>query len=756
MGYKWYSLYLFSKDPTHRCLSNSPMLQGIEKLRYIAIVLIVCLPALLSAQALGGDLARLLAKAPRTEFFPHADRYGEIDAAAPIAPVLQGDKVVGFVFLNSDFVSAIGYSGKPIKIVIAIDTAGKIVGAKLIEHAEPIVLAGIPEQKIIDFIAAYKSLDVNQADEGASGSPPPIDIVSGATVTIMVIDDSIKRAASRAAHILRVGGLSEEPKNAPAKKSVIAGKPDSLDWPTLVGEGAVRRMQLTVDQINNAFASLGNEEAIARPEQGEPGETFVDLYAASLAVPTIAKSLLGDQEYKNHKARLKPGQNAFLIMGTGRYSFRGSGYVRGGIFDRIQIIQGEESLRFRDKGYKNLGSVAAEGAPKFKEVALFYAPEGTTFDPAEPWRLQLLAQRAVGALKKVFTTFELPYQLPDRYVKVETPTAPSSRGTSSGAAYAKDTSNDLWKRMWERKRGDIIILVIALALVTILFFGQNELARHRVFGDWFRIGFLLFTLFWIGFYAQAQLSVVNVFTFANALLTDFRWEYFLMEPLIFILWCSVAISLLFWGRGAYCGWLCPFGALQELTNKAARALKVPQYDVPWWLHERLWALKYIVFIALLGLSIYSLALAEQLAEVEPFKTAIVFWFVRSWPYLVFVFALLIAGLFIERFYCRYLCLLGAALAIPGRLRMFDWLKRYPNCGDPCQICAQKCMVKAIDQQGNINPNECIYCLECEQLYHDEHVCPVVIHKLAKAGGSSNDNAFYKRPRRLGRSRSYED
>ena len=732
------------------------MLQGVEKLRCIVIVLVACLPTWLSAQALGSDLERLLAKVPPTEFFPHAERYGKVAAAAPIVPVLQGYKVVGFHILNTDFVNAIGYSGKPIKIVIGLDTVGKIVGAKLVEHAEPIVLAGIPEQQIIDFIAAYKSLDANNVEAESFGDPPAIDIVSGATVTIMVIDDSIKRAASRAARILRLGGLSEEPKIALAKKVVIAGEPESLDWPTLVGEGAVRRMQLTIDQINNAFARLGNEKAIARPEQGEPGETFIDLYAASLAVPTIAKSLLGEQEYKNHKARLKPGQNAFLILGAGRYSFRGSGYVRGGIFDRIQVIQGEEGLRFRDKGYKNLGSVAAEGAPKFKEVALFYSPEGTIFDPAEPWRLQLLAQRAVGALKKVFTTFELPYQLPDRYVKVETPTTPSSSDAGSGATFEKDTSSDLWKRMWERKQVDIIILVIALALVTVLFFGQNELARHRVFGDWFRIGFLLFTLFWIGFYAQAQLSIVNVFTFANALLSDFRWEYFLMEPLIFILWCSVAVSLLFWGRGAYCGWLCPFGALQELTNKAARALKVPQYDVPWWLHERLWAVKYIVFLALLGLSVYSLALAEQLAEVEPFKTAIVLWFVRSWPYLLFVFALLLAGLFIERFYCRYLCLLGAALAIPGRLRMFDWLKRYPNCGDPCQICAQKCMVKAIDQRGDINPNECIYCLECEQLYNDENVCPVVIHKLAKASGSSNDNALYKRPRRLGRSRSYED
>ena len=734
------------------------MLHDITRTRNIAIVIVLfaCLPSCLSVDALGSDLKHYLAEVPPSEFFPLADRYGEVAATAPIAPVLQGYKVLGYLILNTDFVGAIGYSGKPIRILIGLDATGKIVGAKLVEHAEPIVLAGIPEQKIIDFIDAYKSLEIKHADAEGSGDPPPIDIVSGATVTIMVIDDSIKRAARRAANILRLGGQSEEPKIALTKKEVIAGDAEMLDWSTLTGQGAVRRMRLTLDQINNAFARLGNEEAIARPEQGEPDETFIDLYAASLAVPTIAKSLLGEQEYKNHKARLKPDQDAFLILGTGRYSFRGSGYVRGGIFDRVQIIQGEEGLRFRDKGYKNLGSIAAEGAPRFKEIALFYAPVGASFDPAEPWRLQLLVQRAVGALKKVFTTFELPYQLPHQYVKVEAPPRPAPKDAGSGLAYQKDTSSDLWKRMWERKRGEVIILVVAIALITILFFGQNELARHRVFGEWFRIGFLLFTLFWIGFYAQAQLSVVNVFTFANALLSDFRWEYFLMEPLIFILWCSVAVSLLFWGRGAYCGWLCPFGALQELTNKAARALNVPQYEVPWWLHERLWALKYIVFLVLLGLSVYSLTLAEQLAEVEPFKTAIVLYFMRTWPYLLFVFALLIAGLFIERFYCRYLCLLGAALAIPGRLRMFDWLKRYPNCGDPCHICAKKCMVQAIDQRGDINPNECIYCLECEQLYHDKNVCPVLIHKFSKGNDSANDTSLYKRPRRLGRSRSYED
>ena len=87
---------------------------------------------------------------------------------------------------------------------------------------------------------------------------------------------------------------------------------------------------------------------------------------------------------------------------------------------------------------------------------------------------------------------------------------------------------------------------------------------------------------------------------------------------------------------------------------------------------------------------------------------------------------LLPGLFIERFFCRYVCPLGAALAIPGRLRMFDWLKRWPECGSPCQRCANECPVQAIHPEGHINVNECIYCMHCQELYHSDQRCPHMI------------------------------
>ena len=225
--------------------------------------------------------------------------------------------------------------------------------------------------------------------------------------------------------------------------------------------------------------------------------------------------------------------------------------------------------------------------------------------------------------------------------------------------------------------------------------------------------------------------MVNVLTFANSLLTGFSWEYFLSAPLIFVLWASIAAGLLFWGRGPFCGWLCPFGALQELLNNVAQALKVPQYRVPWGLHERLWPIKYIIFLGLFGMSLYSTAFAEQLAEVEPFKTSIILKFAREWPFVVYALTLLAAGLFVERFFCRYMCPLGAALAIPGRIRMFEWLRRWPECGSPCQRCANECPVQAIHPEGHINVNECIYCMHCQELYFDDHRCPHMIQVRLK-------------------------
>ncbi len=697
------------------------------------------------AQA-AGRLNEYLGKAEPAELIPGANRLGPLQGDPAIAPAYKDDQLLGFVYLNSDFANATGYSGKPIQLLIGIDPKGVITGLKLVEHKEPIVLVGIPVERILEAVNKLIGADMGSVVRGAAPAPQ-VDIVSGATVTVLVMGDSIVRSATKLIKSGRLGNQGNVIASAApqATKVIDPGKSEIRDWQSLVGDGSVGRLFLTVADVNKAFEKSGNVAAIAHPEEGDPDDTFIDLYVADVAVPTIGRSLLGDDGYKRLTGRLKPGQQALIVAGSGRYSFKGAAYVRGGIFDRIELIQDTNSVRFRDVNQTRLGNLEAVGAPDFPEIALFTVPPEFTLDPTEPWTLQLLVQRVVATREKAWLTFNLGYTLPDAYLKTEpappvrqqtaTPPAASSaaQATAKRAAAAFSAAEDepLWMKIW---RGDVVKIattVVALGALTLIFFFQNVLVRRPVVYTWVRRVYLLYILVWLGWYANAQLSVVNVLTFANSLLTGFSWEYFLSAPLIFLLWASIAAGLLFWGRGPFCGWLCPFGALQELLSSIAKAVKIPQYRLPWGLHERLWPIKYIIFLGLFGMSLYSTAFAEQLAEVEPFKTSIILKFAREWPYVVYALTMLSAGLFVERFYCRYVCPLGAALAIPGRIRMFEWLRRWPECGSPCQRCANECPVQAIHPEGHINVNECIYCMHCQELYFDDHRCPHMIQVRLK-------------------------
>ncbi len=694
----------------------------------LGLVLLMPLPS-----AAESVLEELLPKVGAAELVEGADGFGPIRDDTPAAPVLMGSETIGWAFVTSDFVSTTGYSGKPIHTLVAVDKEARIIGVKLLKHSEPIVLIGIPQAKIDALAQSYVGVDL-VAEAKSGGTSHDVDIISGATVTVMVIDDSIVRAGLKVARTLGLGGLV--PDAAPTGPTYELN-PDATaapDWMALEGDGTLRRLSLDVGQVNAAFAALGDPRASERALTEAPETTFIEMQAALVSHPAIAKAILGEGEAANLSSWLTQGESAIVIVGRGLYSFKGSGYVRGGIFDRIVLIQDDVSVRFHDKMHKRLVAVAAKDAPEFTEVDLFKIPADVGFDPTKPFRIQLLVQREVGPIEKLFTTFDLGYQLPEKYLRpVAAPVVTEDTAPAEAVAAQDETAAQqaLWKRIWADKRIEIAITAAMLGVLTLVFFFQFFATRNARRFYWFRMGFLTVTLVFLGWYANAQLSVVNLMALFGALVSGFSWQAFLLDPLTFILWFSVAASLIFWGRGAYCGWLCPFGALQELTNQIARKLHIPQWTLPWGLHERLWPIKYMIFLGLFGVSLMSIEQAEHLAEVEPFKTAIILKFVRAWPFVAYVLALLAAGLFVERFYCRYLCPLGAALAIPARIRMFDWLKRYRECGNPCQTCANECPVQSIHPTGEINPNECIDCLHCQVLYQSTTKCPVVIKKLKR-------------------------
>ncbi len=665
---------------------------GAMRVWLIVTLLLGWLPAL-GAEP-GPDLLRRV--------FPGAESFEPTVGATPYWRARRGDATLGAVLSTAAAIGSVGYSGKPLDILVGLDVAGTITGALLLEQHEPIMATGAKAQDFDRLVEGLAGRSIRQAVSvvRAGAGPGQIDAVAGATVSSSVIVDAIMAAARAVGR--EIGALPSQ--------GVDLSQFSQASWDELIADGSLTTRRITGAEMVTALAAQGASPAVA----ADPDAVVAELYVGLASLARVGRNLLGDRDYAAATTRLHSGDLVLFVGGRGLYSYRGTSWRRDGWFDRIQLAQGDHTWRLSADGHVRIDELMAAGSPALREMSLFTIPAGTGFRPDQTWRLQLVLPGRTSAGTDARALFDVTYEIPARYVVQPVPTTP------------------LWERIWRARWADIAVLLAALAVLSAIFFGQDWLtARPKVLRR-VRLGFLLFTLLWLGWYVTAQLSVVNVLTFGDALRTGFRWEAFLLEPLIFILWCGVAAALVLWGRGPFCGWLCPFGALQELLNQGARRLKVPQLTVPWWLHERLRSLKFLLFLGLFAISLGSMGFAHQLAEIEPFKTAIVLHFWREPWFVAWALLVLGMGLFVERAWCRYLCPLGAALALPARLRQFEWLKRRRQCGVECRICAIQCPVGAIQPEGAIHLGECIHCLNCQVNYANDRVCPPLIERRKRA------------------------
>ncbi|MDX1303020.1 transcriptional regulator NosR [Photobacterium sp.] len=650
------------------------------------------------------------------ETFPDATKIADKQGELPVWSIYKDQDIIGYAFETNDIAKIPAYSGEPVNMLVAIDPQGNYLTAKVLEHHEPIILAGIPEPKLWAFADQYNGLSVKdriKVGGNKSQGYVAVDGLSGATVTVMVMNVAITKAAKKVAQSL---GIINKPQAVIQPPSTIhQDEFTKADWRQLTGDGSIRKLYLTNEKIDKAFVGTEAEYIDNAPAE-EKQNMFAEIYFALADVPTIGRNLFGDADYEWLVKSLKPGEHLVAVLGNG-YSFKGSGYVRGGIFDRIQIHQDENAISFRDLDHNRITDLYIEGAPKFKEMSVFRIQAHHEFDPGASWQLELLVRRQTGPVDSLFTSFKGSYDMLEKYV--DTP-----------PAIVPEPELSLTQQVWKERQLEVVILLVLLGVLLLILFFQDVLVRHPTFMHNLRHGFLAVTVVFIGWSWGGQLSVVNVFTFLQALMSDFSWDLFLLDPIIFILWCAAAVTMILWGRAVYCGWLCPFGALQELVNQVARYFKMPQYELPYAVHERLWAIKYLILLGLFGISLDSLAMAEQFAEIEPFKTTFLLKFDREWPFIAWAVFLIVLNLFNRKTFCRYLCPLGAALSVTSNARLFSWLKRRPDCGSPCKTCAKECEIQAIQPDGVINMRECHYCLDCQVTYYNEEKCPP-LKKLAR-------------------------
>lgn len=651
---------------------------------------------------------RLCDYAPCADVFPGATSFSErkgrpfyVEAYAdePAAGGGRpGKKLLGYVMLSTDITDIPAYSGKPVVTLIGMDTAGRFVGVKILKHSEPILLLGIPESAMVRFNEQYLGQFVGDNIEVGKSRPEEniigLDAISGATVTVIAQNQVM--LASGAATARQVGIL-ERTVRAPAR---FAERGHAPDWATLVREGSVKRLTVRPEQVG-------------LPRADTP---FIDLWFGYLNQPDIGRAILGDGGYRNLMNRLGEHEHAlFVIRSGGEESFKGSGFVRGGLYDRVQIRQGMDTFTFRDMDYLNLYGVEAAGAPAYNESAIFIV-RSDAFSAAWPWKFVFLGNRVDRATgTRSFVNFDSEYWLAGDYLQGGRPTIVQP--------------DPPWLRVWKTRIGEIAAFAALLLVVGAAYAQRDRLTRASTRNNkWpvnaFKYSAWLISIGFVGFHLMAQPSITQVLTWFHALLFQWKWALFLSDPFIFLFWVFIIVTVFLWGRGLFCGWLCPFGSLSELLYKigARIGLKRAQFKLPMRWHNRLKWVKYGVFFVLLAVSVFSMGAAEKLAEVEPFKTTFLVGLLnRSWPYTLFAASLLGLSLFTERPFCKYLCPLGAALAMPTTFRWFG-LKRKQECST-CKACAVGCGSLAIDGDGRIDPRECMLCLDCMVLYTDDHACP---------------------------------
>ena len=104
----------------------------------------------------------LCAYVPCTEVMPEADSFSERKGSPLYLEAYKTEdgskKVIGYVFLSVDIVDIPAYSGKPMVTLVGMDRSGIITGVKVIQHSEPILMVGIPEEELTNFANQYVGL----------------------------------------------------------------------------------------------------------------------------------------------------------------------------------------------------------------------------------------------------------------------------------------------------------------------------------------------------------------------------------------------------------------------------------------------------------------------------------------------------------------------------------------------------------------------------------------------------------------------
>ena len=710
------------------------LLSKIESLLWMWLF-VVSIFALLTHTAAAGVLTR----AQLQQQFGDSLTVGEQLTALPVWPVFhkyqtaEGRNALhAYVFETVDIEPVAGYGGKPINIMVVMNPAGKFLNVVLLSHNEPIFQETSRNKLLADFAAQYIDLTVAhqiqvltpKAKREFDDQKATLHGVSAGTVSAMAMDRTVMEAAAQVAYA-RLGdapvGLDARGNNpdlesdkAKARAAQSKGPDDKferLGFNELVVAKLVQPVSRTNREVQARFSGTPGEGQDAEARL-QPNNAALEMMVMLPGLPHVGRNVLDAPGWREVRAWRESGRGLIAVLDASRYPVVGSRDASSGRIARLVAVQGANRFDVTELPYKHGLRVSGQrsGVGSNAVMRLFATepakPGQVSLDLAQPITLEFNVSRASAAPGQARLEVQWTHEI----------------NIPNIAKWQPVRETPGWWRIWDQRKWDLAILMAGLIILSIALAYQKWLSASQKRLTTYRIIYLVFTLVFIGWAAQGQLTIVNITSLASALLEGRSGEFLLSDPMAVVLWGFVGITLLVWGRGTFCGWLCPFGAFQELLSFAAKAvgLKPKQF------HRRVDAVlknfKYVVLVAITIAVVVGGPWADKIVEIEPFKTSISMGFQREWPYVAWAVACLGLSLLVFRGYCRYVCPLGAALAVMGKLRLWKWIPRRAECGTPCQTCRHGCSYQAIIPVGKIDYDECFQCLDCVTDYQDEKRC----------------------------------
>lgn len=631
----------------------------------------------------------------------------------------SGGAEAGYVFETEPLAPLPGFSGAAINMLVVLDLNGRFLDVQLLGHNEPIFVSGLPEKLFYDFFKQYRGNSISDSivvgspyGGGSEGSALVyLDGVTKGTASVRIAHESILAAALQVARE-KMGGIATGPPAYPKADHV-----EDLSWDDLVAQGLVTRKTVSNAEVQALFDGTTWEDD--DPEALDaPDETFLDLWVVDLGPPSIAKAVLSEDGYASLQGFLEiaDSDEPLLVVETGRHGLVSEDFVRNTSPNWISAQQGGFPVALRDADLiielsDDLPD-ALHDAVDYGSALILRTDRRLGFDPASEWTLEVKAIREHGIFQPEVGT-----------VSLDLTVATDERFFARPEVHVP---NPPWVEALRGRSTDLgIAAALLVGLLGVLLFQQSWLAGLAAFTP-VRLTVLAGVVGFVGWWGQGQLSIVTPLATLRAALEGGSFAFLIYDSFSMLIWAVTLVGLVLWGRGLFCGWLCPFGALQEFASHLGRLLRVPQVEVPAVWDNRLKWIKYVVLAALVGVVFIAPEWTDKAAEVEPFKTAITTFFVREWYYVAYAVFWLVLSMMLFKGFCRYVCPLGALLAIGGMVRARSWIPRRVECGSPCQLCKVKCRYGSIKPTGQIDYSECFQCLDCVTIHDDSAQCVPLI------------------------------